>query len=228
LHIKLFLYVTKQVSQSAVPLIYEVMPFIDTLFDALEDEATNIDNLPAVRMAAKRGHTMLSKYYGLTDHTHIYRMAMSMSFIFLLSVLLAHWDQVLHPAHKVTYFRKCQWPEDWITTALNLVCEEWQDRYKEDVEIVSGEETQTATTRQVIIIYLMSCPRSHVYQDTLTQKYFGATSHPLTSDPLEMYLADPVILSVGNPLAYWQSIISSNATNAPLTHMALDFLSTPG
>jgi hypothetical protein len=69
--------VTKQVSQSHIPRIHQVIPFIDALFDALEDEAVKLSNFPAVRMAAKRGRAMLSKYYGFTDYTSIYRIAMS-------------------------------------------------------------------------------------------------------------------------------------------------------
>jgi len=74
---KLFLYVTKQVSQSTVPLIHTVIPYIDTLFNALEDQSANKSNLPAVRMAAKRGQMMLKKYYGFTNYSSVYQIAMS-------------------------------------------------------------------------------------------------------------------------------------------------------
>jgi hypothetical protein len=58
-------------------VVHQVIPYVDKLFDTLEDEASNIENFPAVRMAAKRGRAMLSKYYGLADETAIYRVAMS-------------------------------------------------------------------------------------------------------------------------------------------------------
>jgi hypothetical protein len=77
----MFLFVTKQVSQSSVPLIHTVIPFIDTLFDALEDESAKTSNHPAVRMAAKRGRLVLKKYYGYTDYTNTYRIAMSSCFL---------------------------------------------------------------------------------------------------------------------------------------------------
>jgi hypothetical protein len=65
----------------------------------------------------------------------------------------------------------------------------------------------------------------HTSTNSLTQKYFG--SHHACSDPLDIYLADPPITSITNPLTYWHSIMSSQNVFAPLARMALDFLSMP-
>jgi hypothetical protein len=43
---------------------------------ALDDYAEDTENVPAVRMAAIRGRKMLDKYYGLTDDSIVYRLAM--------------------------------------------------------------------------------------------------------------------------------------------------------
>jgi hypothetical protein len=175
---------------------------------------------------------MLSKYYSFTDYTHIYRVAMSTCAHRILNGLLTYLNAVLHPTNKVTYFRTHKWPEDWITTALNLVCEEWCKNYKDNVEILLAEPTQMVSGHKVFVAIRRLAIHSCLYKESLTQKYFGAAACAaacaLVSDPLETYLANLVILSVGNPLIYWQSIISSNAANAPLARMALDFLSTPG
>jgi hypothetical protein len=64
-------------SKSSIPRIHEVIPFMDSLFDALEDFASDESLFPAVRMAAVRGRTVLQKYYGKTDDSIIYRIAMS-------------------------------------------------------------------------------------------------------------------------------------------------------
>jgi hypothetical protein len=61
---------------------------MDSLFDALDDYASNEDLLPAVRMAAKRGHAVLNKYYGKTDDSIMYRIAMSMYFCFVVTLVL--------------------------------------------------------------------------------------------------------------------------------------------
>jgi hypothetical protein len=189
---QLFLYVTKQVSHNSIPLIHHVIPYIDTLFDALEDQASNAQNFPAIRMAAICGHAMLFKYYGYTDETAVYWIAM-----------------ILHPAYKLSYFRKRNWPESWIKTAEDLLHEEWNKNYKlHNVE-------EVPTTLQLV-------PTT-----SLTQKYFGSIAHCTDSDVLDAYLTDPPITSVTNPLAYWHSLISSQNIFAPLARMSLDYLSIP-
>ena len=141
-------------------------------------------------MAARRGRMMLSKYYGYTDETAAYRIAM-----------------ILNPAYKLSYFRKRNWPESWVKTAEELLREEWKTNYQlNEVEEVPAPIQHAATT-------------------SLTQKYFG--SHRVRSDPIDIYLADPPITSITNPLIYWHSIMSSQNIFAPLARMALDFLSMP-
>ncbi|KAF8587073.1 hypothetical protein K439DRAFT_1339193, partial [Ramaria rubella] len=36
----------------------------------------------------------------------------------------------LHPRYKTSYFCHEKWPEDWITTALTMLHDEWQENYK--------------------------------------------------------------------------------------------------
>jgi hypothetical protein len=58
---------------------------MDGLFDTLDDYASDRTKLPAIRMAAKRGLTVLKKYYGKTDESAIFRIAMSM-YIFMYDI----------------------------------------------------------------------------------------------------------------------------------------------
>ena len=37
---------------------------------------------------------------------------------------------VLHPRYKTTYFIKAKWPQEWITTAEELLREQWAKYYK--------------------------------------------------------------------------------------------------
>lgn len=37
---------------------------------------------------------------------------------------------VLHPQHKLQYFRDENWPEEWITEAVDLLRAEWTEYYK--------------------------------------------------------------------------------------------------
>lgn len=74
-------------------------------------------------MAAVRGCTMLNKYYGLTDDSVVYRIAMCMSRIIIsCSMLFSLVDYlVLHPRYKSTYFQKAGWPCKWIQMAEDIL-----------------------------------------------------------------------------------------------------------
>jgi len=118
--------------QSSTPLIHQVIPLFDGITRALDDYAGNVDYAPAVCMAAVRGRTMLNKYYGLTDDSVVYRIAMCMSHITIsCSMLFSLVDYlVLHPRYKSTYFQKAGWPREWIRTAEDILRKEWETNYK--------------------------------------------------------------------------------------------------
>ena len=63
-------------SQSKTPLLHHVIPLFDIITRALDDHYNDLTLPPTVRMAALRGRTMLDKYYGLTDDSVVYRVAM--------------------------------------------------------------------------------------------------------------------------------------------------------
>lgn len=69
--------VTERVSKSSKPLLYQVIPLIDTLTGQLENAAANIQLMHPVQNAAARGLRMLHKYYSKTDESSMYRVAMS-------------------------------------------------------------------------------------------------------------------------------------------------------
>ena len=74
----IFLEATKKISQTNTPLLHEVIPIFDILTQALDDFIDDENKLPAVRAAARRGRAMLNKYYGITDGSIMYRIAMCM------------------------------------------------------------------------------------------------------------------------------------------------------
>ena len=63
-------------SQSAVPLLHQVIPLFNGITRTLDDYISNEDHAPAVCKAAVRGRMMLNKYYGLTDDSIMYHIAM--------------------------------------------------------------------------------------------------------------------------------------------------------
>lgn len=77
---QVFLIATQQISQSKTPLVHKVIPVFDIITWALNDHLADITLPLAIRMVAARGRAMLNKYYGLTDESIVYWIAMCMSF----------------------------------------------------------------------------------------------------------------------------------------------------
>ena len=67
---------------------------------------------PSIRAAVSLAKETLNRYYSLTDNSDVYRIAM-----------------VLHPRHKLAYFKNARWESDWIDTAEELVCDEFKRSY---------------------------------------------------------------------------------------------------
>lgn len=63
-------------SHSVTPLVHQVIPLFDAITHALEDTVADESLNCVIRYAAKKGITLLNKYYGLTDDCIIYRVAM--------------------------------------------------------------------------------------------------------------------------------------------------------
>lgn len=60
----------------------------------------------------------------------------------------------------------------------------------------------------------------------MAKKYFDALhDQAVPTDALEQWLADPVVHTQLDPIAYWSGML---AAGHPLASMALDFMSTPG
>ncbi|THU79983.1 hypothetical protein K435DRAFT_558703, partial [Dendrothele bispora CBS 962.96] len=111
--LEVFLNRTKQFSQSGVPLLHEVIPAIDKLTEVLGKVRDNDELNSAVRFAVTKGITMLNKYYGKTDYSDVYRVAM-----------------VMHPRFKAEYFRRQDWQPDWVENAIKIARQIWQKDYR--------------------------------------------------------------------------------------------------
>jgi hypothetical protein len=129
----IFLEATKKISQTNTPLLHEVIPIFDILTHALDDFVGDEDKLPAVRAAARRGHAMLDKYYGITDESIMYRIAMC-TLHYHFQTCLTFRPAVLHPRYKSMYFHKAKWPRDWIQMAEGLLRAQFNQFYKTAVE----------------------------------------------------------------------------------------------
>ncbi|KAJ7811653.1 hypothetical protein B0H13DRAFT_1550783, partial [Mycena leptocephala] len=82
------------------PNLAMVIPAMDRIDQDFATRSLSSDYHPAIRIALSLGKATLNKYYDKTDHSETYRIAM-----------------ILHPKHKLAYFRKAGWEDAWIRSA---------------------------------------------------------------------------------------------------------------
>ena len=100
---------------------------MDHIDQYLTSSALNPLYHPAIKAALTIGKKLLNKYYTLTDHSEMYRIALSMfSCSFLHQIHLTSLSLVLHPSHKLTYLENAGWSEEWIAMAKEIVRTEFE------------------------------------------------------------------------------------------------------
>ncbi|KAG2030878.1 hypothetical protein BDR03DRAFT_811169, partial [Suillus americanus] len=89
----------------STPNLAMVIPTMDHIDSVFTNGIIKRDTLePAIRAALSLAKRTLNRYYSLTNSSKVYRIAM-----------------VLHPHHKLSYFKSTGWEEEWIETAETLV-----------------------------------------------------------------------------------------------------------
>lgn len=155
---------------------------------------------PAIRAALAIGKKTINKYYNMTDHSEVYRIAMSM--LFKLSSycdLLNSNLLVLHPRHKLEYFKKHNWEATWIDTARQIVRDEF-DRSYATMDANTNEDSMQVDTDEGVS-YTIYC-----FQLRTLITYFRPRRKQETS--LIIY---PILHQ-----RHWNSVTNSNAFLPPL------------
>jgi hypothetical protein len=99
-----------------------VIPAMDHIDEHLATASLNGLYSPPVRVALAMGKAVLNKYYSLTDTSDLYRAAMGKhSFPPWRPTDIVYCYLVLHPRHKLQYFRNAGWPEEWVDTAKEII-----------------------------------------------------------------------------------------------------------
>ncbi|KAF8238068.1 hypothetical protein L208DRAFT_1244315 [Tricholoma matsutake] len=163
-------------ASSNLPVVIPAMDHIDTYFtNAIKPSS---GNNPAIWAGMGIVKKTLNRYYSLTDASETYRIAMGgPSF-------------VLHPRHKLTYFKSAGWTDNWIKTAEKLV----QNQFKHDYVAVNIEQEEACGSesgdsvhkvRNMVIqavFHLMNTlggdiPRKYLPQSSITFPSQIHTSH---------------------------------------------------
>ena len=74
----------------------------------------------------------LNCYYSKTNSSETYCIAIGEYLLYSNILVSTEWldDAVLHPWHKLAYFRSTGWLEDWIRTAEVIMHETYERKYK--------------------------------------------------------------------------------------------------
>jgi len=192
--LKIFKHATLFFSRST-PNLSTVIPAMDHI-DAQLATATSRRSTYSIliRAALAIGKRTLNRYYNKTNHSEVYRIAM-----------------VLHPRHKLQYFKNAGWDEAWIETAHAIVREEFDRTYA--FMDVDNESTLITTSSSLV-------NNTNMF-DKLPALSALASSE--LRDELERYLStDPEYVT--NVCAWWHERRDAYPC---LHHMALNYHTIP-
>lgn len=138
------------------------MDHIDTYFtNTIKPDG---DSNRAIRAAIGLGKKTLNRYYSNTDAVEVYRIAMSTLCLFFVPNSSTDIYTVLHPRHKLEYFKTAAWEQDWMETAEALVRDEFERSYSAlpvaDEEGDKGDsdvEMVTAAPVRFSLLTLLKC-----------------------------------------------------------------------
>jgi hypothetical protein len=103
--------------------ITTVIPAMDTIDEVLAMNALSSKYSVTIHAALSVGKKTLNHYYKKTDFSKTYCIAIGIS-SFTLCFIIAYCPllSVLHPHHKLNYFKSAKWEDNWITSGKNYQC----------------------------------------------------------------------------------------------------------
>ncbi|CAE7216530.1 unnamed protein product, partial [Rhizoctonia solani] len=146
---------------------------------------------------------VLNKYYGKTDESALYRIAM-----------------LLHPSIRVQYMLNAGWIQEWIDEAIDLLVKEWTRHYK---PASTTKETQPTANQFGYSTYLQ---RMYPTTGTSTRSATCPIRDFVHAAPVLEASRDgqPILF---NPLVWWHGQRSVGNEWDGLTQLAIDVLSCP-
>ena len=126
---------------------------MDTIDEVLATNALSSKYSVAIHAALSVGKKTLNRYYAKTDLSKTYRIAMGIPFFILHFTSSSHSIlSVLHPRHKLNYFKNAKWEDDWIETARQLVRDEFDLLYNHpSTSQESPSSTQVCTAHSYVL-----------------------------------------------------------------------------
>jgi len=123
------------------PNLATIIPVMDIINKTLTTDSLDCSRFEApIHTALGLTKKTLNRYYNLTDSSDVYQIAMGMyHFILPLSMYADVCDYaVLHPRHKLAYFKNAGWEDEWIKTAEHIMCKEYEHLYAYQGNVEDG------------------------------------------------------------------------------------------
>lgn len=102
---------------------------MDHIDEFLTTAAIGNDYPLAIRAALAIGKKTLNRYYDKSDQSEVFRIAMGTKIIVFFFPILYYLFLVLHPRHKLAYFKNAGWHENWIKRADQIVRTQFEASY---------------------------------------------------------------------------------------------------
>ena len=228
-------------SQTNTPLLCEVIPVMDALqkhFDEFrdgieKDDGTWITFPEVIRHGAARASVVLSKYYGKTDESEVYRIAMRTFSVLPCHSHLIHISPVLHPKYKTHYWKRVGWEDKWIETGIQCGRDVWEASYapRQATAAPQAVVPKVCTTFAVTLVNTYCHHHDQAKAGVKARSLFETFEATTTSQPTSQFddwVSSPPI-HCSDPIVYWTAELNSpNAKYKELARMALDYLSIPG
>ena len=134
---------------------------MDHIDDKLSSDATGSQYPAAIRAALMMGKRTLYRYYDITGRSEVYRIAMGT--VYFIPIFLLLIEPVLHPRHKLSYFKNSGRSDVFVQTARHVVRNEYNRSYKiRNISegVTDGDESdeeQVCTVCCLLLVYYLYC-----------------------------------------------------------------------
>jgi hypothetical protein len=121
----------------------------------------------------------LNRYYDKTDYSEVYRIAMGRFHVTCYHFIDSF--SVLHPRHKLQYFKKAGWEDSWIETACTIVCDEFDRTYAfMDIDSKADQTARYENNQFVLLCKLTTSPRLLAFDSVIYQhiRQLTCSMHP--------------------------------------------------
>jgi hypothetical protein len=124
-------------------MVIPAMDIIDSIIATMSEASQKF--CLAICTALAIGSMTLNKYYNKTDNSEVYHISMGAFHLWLSASSLTALLLVLHPRHKLEYFKKNGWHDSWIEAAHDIVHEEFDRSYASMELALEGDDAEVSS-----------------------------------------------------------------------------------